>query len=234
MSSIAQIPVFIPVRDRVTPLKQVVNWLEKAGHEEIWLIDNNSSYPPLLEYLAESPHHVVRTGFNLGHRAPWLWGTVQRVASHRHYIVTDPDVLPTEDCPEDAALYLLDALDRFVDVVKVGLGLKIDDLPAHYPLRDAVVDWEKQFWKTERAPGLYEADVDTTFAIYRPYSGLQSHHPCLRTGAPYLARHLPWYSNPSALNDEDHHYRQNASMAVSNWDRSQLAAWKHRLSQLDH
>ena len=231
MTNTANIPVFIPVRDRFSALNQVVSWLEKAGHEEIWLIDNASTYPPMIDYLESSPHNVIRLGWNLGHRAPWLWGAVQRVASDRPYIVTDPDVLPTENCPLDAALYLLENLMRFDDIAKVGLGLKIDDLPAHYPLRDAVIDWERKFWQVERMPGVYEADVDTTFAVYRPYSGLQAHHPCLRTGEPYTARHLPWYQDPSDLDEEDRYYREHASLAVSNWDRDQVAAWKHRLGR---
>ena len=39
-----QFPIFIIVRDRVTPLGQLVGWLESIGQSEIWLIDNASTY----------------------------------------------------------------------------------------------------------------------------------------------------------------------------------------------
>ncbi|MEZ5216955.1 MAG: hypothetical protein R2715_10310 [Ilumatobacteraceae bacterium] len=54
----------VPVRDRVTPLVQLVDWLERAGVEDIWLIDNASTFEPLLDYLRSTPHHVVRSEQN--------------------------------------------------------------------------------------------------------------------------------------------------------------------------
>ena len=65
-----QYPVIITVRDRLTYLKQLVEWLESVGQNEIWLCDNASTYPPLVEFLKSTKHNVVRNGYNLGHRAP--------------------------------------------------------------------------------------------------------------------------------------------------------------------
>lgn len=74
------IPAFLIVRDRLTSLIELIGWLESAGFEEIWLVDNDSTCPPLLDYLASTTHAVVRTEKNLGHRSPWLSGVVQRHA----------------------------------------------------------------------------------------------------------------------------------------------------------
>ncbi|MGZ7005961.1 MAG: hypothetical protein ACXVLX_10200, partial [Ilumatobacteraceae bacterium] len=41
-----QYPVFIPVRDRLSPLVELLGWLESVGQHDIWLIDNASTYPP--------------------------------------------------------------------------------------------------------------------------------------------------------------------------------------------
>jgi len=227
----SDIPAFITVRDRLDPLKQLLRWLTQSGHSDIWLVDNASTYPPLVEFLKSCSFNVVFTGKNLGHRAPWLSGVVQRQASDRPYILTDPDVVPSEECPSDAALYLWELLRKYPDVSKAGLGLRIDDLPRSYPLRDDVKNWESQFWISQRESGVFEADIDTTFAVYRPYTGLQSHHPCLRTDFPYVARHLPWYQDPNDLSEEDLYYRTHASSAISNWDRERVAIWKERLMQ---
>ena len=59
----AQIPIFIVVRDLLSPLQQLVAWLERAGHERIVLIDNDSTYPPMVEYLV---------GYTAHGRALWL------------------------------------------------------------------------------------------------------------------------------------------------------------------
>lgn len=222
-----KVPVFIPVRDRVTPLRLVVDWLERAGHEEIWLIDNASTYEPLLDFLRHSSHHVIHLEHNFGHRSPWLSGAVQRHARGRHFIVTDPDVLPDDDCPLDAAQRFRELLDRYPDLHKAGFGLRIDDLPEHYAHSDEVRSWERRFWTEELEPGVYRADIDTTFALYRPMRRhLESH--AVRTGFPVVARHLPWYLDSSNLSEEDLYYREHADPIISNWDQPRLPLWKQR------
>lgn len=221
-------PVFIPVRDRVTPLRTLVEWLERAGHEEIWLVDNASTFGPLLDYLDSTPHRVVRLDQNLGHRSPFLSGVVQREAAGRYFVVTDPDVVPDEDCPLDAVAHFRRLLDRYPEIDKVGFGLRIDDLPPDHPLADDVVAWESRFWADEVEPGVYRADIDTTFALYRPLDRRHREDRALRTGSPYLARHLPWYVRPADVTDEDRWYRDHAEPSTVNWDRDELPRWKRR------
>ncbi len=219
-------PIFITVRDRVTPLRDLIDWLERSGQDEIWLVDNASTYPPLLEYLDASPHQVLRLEHNLGHRAPWLCGAIQRNARGRFFVVSDPDVVPDEACPLDA-LQVFRRLFKRHQVDKVGFGLRIDDLPNHFPLREDVQQWEGRFWREEVEPGVFHAEIDTTFAMYRPPTR-DAGERALRTGTPYVARHTPWYVDPAALTDEDRYYREHADPTISNWDREELPAWKRR------
>src|SRR4051812_4741112 len=163
------IPIFINCRDRLSCLLMLVRWLEAAGYEQIHLIDNASTYPPLLEYYEQTPHNVVRLRENTGHLAPWTSGTIDRLAQGP-YVVSDPDVVPTESCPYDAAGRMLELLERYPDYYKVGLGLAMDDIPSTYELAEWVVKWEAQHWEKEVEPGVYDAPVDTTFALYRPGS----------------------------------------------------------------
>ena len=223
-----QYPIFVPVRDRVTALRLLVEWLEQAGQHDIWLVDNASGYEPLVDYLRTTPHHVVRSARNLGHRSPWLTGTVQRHAHGRFFVVSDPDIVPDEQCPLDALDHFRELLDRYPDIDKVGFGLRIDDLPETYPLAGAVREWEARFWRDEVEAGAFRADVDTTFALYRPLERRHQEDRALRTGAPYLARHLPWYIDPTRLSDEDVYYREHADTSISNWDRDDLPRWKQR------
>jgi hypothetical protein len=217
----AEIPVFINCRDRVTCLELLVGWLESAGCERIVLVDNDSTYPPLLEYYERTPHQVVRLGTNAGHRAPWDQGIVE-AHTNGPYVVSDPDVVPTEECPRDAIAHLSELLQRHADRCKAGLGLAIDDLPEHYALADYVRAWEAQHWEHELEPGVFDAPVDTTFAVYR--AGVPfAKKPSLRTGSPYLARHLPWYIDSERLTDEERYYRQHMSLAANTWNQKRLA-----------
>jgi hypothetical protein len=214
--------VFINTRDRVTYLRELVNWLERAGVQRIIIVDNASTYEPLLDYLAHTPHHVVRLKENMGQLAPWLSGTIERMTSeHDFFMETDPDVVPDENCPLDALEHLYEIVYTYPEYVKVGLGLRIDDLPDHYRHADAVRRWESRFWTEEFRPGLYVAPVDTTFAVYRPRTGTTM-IPALRTGPPYVARHMPWYADSKHPTKEDRYYLRHAAPGINNWDARQI------------
>ena len=195
-------PIYIIVRDRVTDLKVLVEWLEKAGHDRIAFLDNDSTWPPLLEYLEKTPHEVVRFGRNLGPYCLWEWEVPDE-----WFVYTDPDLIPHEDCPLDAVAHLRWLLDIY-DVPKAGLGLHVDDVPEFGTTR-----WEYELHGERRWLGeAFDAPVDTTFALYRPSTprGLIA----VRSGPPYEVRHMPWYRR-SDFTDEDRYYIANASGASS-------------------
>ncbi len=220
-------PVFITVRDRLSPLVALVDWLERAQDAAITLVDNDSAYPPLLDWLETCGHTVVHTGSNLGPRAAWLTGLVQEAGLSDPYVVTDPDVVPDDGCPLDLIGHLTDVLRGHPDVDRVGPGLRIDDLPADAAHTGAVRAWEEQFWNREVEPGLFEADIDTTFALYRPGRRVPG-VPALRTGAPYVARHLPWYQ-VGPPDEETLFYRARADPTVNSWDLEELPPYLRRL-----
>lgn len=220
--------MFITVRDRLAPLLELVDWLERAGDVQITLVDNDSAFPPLLDWLDSTPHRVVRTGANLGPRAAWITGLVQEVGLERPYVVTDPDVVPDAGCPMDLLDRLWSILRRLEEVDRIGLGLRIDDLPPNGAHTAEVVAWESQFWEHEVEPGLFAADVDTTFALYRPGRRVPG-RPALRTGPPCVARHLPWYEDTEAPSEELLFYRARADPAVNSWDLGQLPPYLRRL-----
>ena len=214
---VAHVPVFINVRDRLNCLQTLVTWLENAGHTNIILLDNASSYPPLVAFLASCPHRVIRLGANLGHTALWQTPEVKGIVDGSWYVYTDPDVIPDERCPKDLVGYLYNVLLNHPAYVKAGTGLRIDDLPDHYHLKGKVIEWEKNFYKSEIGTDLFNADIDTTFALYRP--GMQyCYGPSIRTGGDYQARHMPWYTNSNELDAEEIYYRKNALSAVTTWN----------------
>lgn len=213
-------PVFLIAYNRLNHLQQLVGWLEQAGFTDIQIIDNASTYPPLLEYYERIPHQVHRMDRNYGHLVLWDSGRFDALINERHFILSDCDVLPVEECPHDVAERLFDVLSRYVNFTKVGLSLKIDDIPDHYSLKAKVLEWEAPFWQHPLPEtGLYEAAIDTTFALYRP--GITPRDPrwwrSIRTAAPYTARHLPWYADTRLPTEEDIFYQRNLKEMSSQW-----------------
>src|SRR5690606_38831764 len=157
---------------------------------------------------------------NYGHLVLWDSGRFDDVILHSNFVLNDCDVLPVEDCPADVVERLAKILERYPNFTKVGLSLKIDDLPDHYALKPKVLEWEAPFWEhpLENAT-LYEAAVDTTFAYYRP--GItpkdQRWWRSLRTAAPLTARHLPWYADTSHPSAEDIYYQTHLKGMSSQW-----------------
>jgi hypothetical protein len=213
--------VFIITRDRLTPLKQLLDWFEKQGVQHLVFLDNDSAFPPLMDYLKEAPYQVVETGQNVGHTVPWKRAIIKLLAPDTFYVVTDPDVIPQKDSI-DAIRHLYQIHRDFPDHLKVGLGLSIHDLPEGYALRNEVIAWESQFWEHPIREGIFEAGVDTTFALYKPYTYSYFLHPSLRVGKPYTAKHLPWYNTDDELTNEDIFYRLRADQNVNTWDKSKL------------
>ena len=141
---------------------------------------------------------------------------------NRSFVYTDPDVVPIGECPDDAFAYWDDLLKRYPDVCKVGPGLRIDDLPGKYAYRNRVRRYEKKFWKDEVEPGVFRAPIDTTLALYR--SGTtELGFDALRTGYPYIARHLTWYIDSQNPGPDERFYAQR--MARGSPDSPDTSSW---------
>jgi hypothetical protein len=207
-------PVIINNFNRLTYLQELLQWLESAGMTNIHIIDNQSDYKPLLEFYKKLPYQVYRLDTNIGHTA--LWDTVLfKRFSKGYYVYTDPDVVPIKACNLNVVEYFYSLLQKYPQICKVGFGLKIDDLPDSYPLKEKVLQWEKKFWEKEVEDRVYKALIDTTFALYRPGVSGGDTIPALRTGGNLKARHLPWYEDPLNLTEESAYYLNKVSNASS-------------------
>src|SRR5437588_3493393 len=185
-------PVFINCRDRLAPLRTLVEWLEQAGSTEVYLLDNDSAYEPLLDYYRQTPHTVVRLGRNWGKNALWMAPGVFDLTRNRRFVYTDPDIVPVEECPSDAVDRFSELLDRYLRVNKAGFGIAMDDIPASYRHREAALNWERRMWEWPIETGAYFAPHDTMFALYRA-GAPRVPQDAVRTGRPYLARHTAYY-----------------------------------------
>ena len=202
-----QIPVIINNFNRLTTLKALINSLEIRGYSNIFIIDNASTYAPLLEYYKNCKYKVYRLEKNLGHKALWRSG-IHKLFYKDPFVYTDSDVLPGDNCPDNFLEELLNILKRYRFASKAGLALKIDNLPDHFDQKESVIEWEKRHWEFEIERDLYRAPIDTTFALYRPYVRANSNWYTLnlRLAGEFTSRHLPWYNNSSNLTQEERFY----------------------------
>ena len=126
------------------------------------------------------------------------------------YIVTDPDIEPIRECPDDFVQKWFDILWKYPGVRKVGFSLKIDDLP-DTDIKGTIIDHESQYYlKPIIEDKCYVAQIDTTMALYVPDYLDESGDfiAALRSMEPYQARHLPWYKDCKDVTEEDSNYER--------------------------
>lgn len=224
MQDMSGLPVYIICYNRLSYLQQIIQCLEKYGITNIHIIDNCSSYPPLLEYLQKTPYKVHKMQKNYGHMVFFKADEFKEVRENEYYVLTDPDVIPIDECPADFMSYFYHILQKFPKVTKVGFSLKTDDIPDEIPSAQITRSWEYQFYRkklTKTPPYWYDSYIDTTFALYRPLATMSKEEffKAVRVGYPYEARHLPWYKKPSEITDEDKFYNQT-DCGSGNWNNA--------------
>lgn len=219
-----RIPIIINNFNRLKYLQFQLEWFKEAGYNNIHIIDNASTYKPLLDYYKSLPYTIYRLDANKGPYALWQTHLFLRFRSD-YFVYTDPDILPIEDCPFDFLEAFLETMKENPGFSKVGFGLKIDDIPEFYPYKSKVQKWESKFWKKKFSTDFYEAPIDTTFALYPPDGLFSSELPALRSAYPILARHLSWYENHAELDEESKYYSLKAT-DVSSWTHKTETMYK--------
>ena len=205
-----KIPVFINNRDWLSSTRRQVEILHGWNAEPV-IVDNASTYPPLLEwYDFDCPARVIRLQSNYGPFAPFFADVVPRQIDDGFFAVTDAD-LAISTVPDDALYVLIAGLEKYPHHVKCGLSMETGDLPKDAPCTDMVRINEQANCHRRLDDRYVEAPVDTTFAVYRNgETHFNARKLSLRAGKPYTARHLPWYITTSNITDEQRYYLQHA------------------------
>lgn len=216
------IPIFIVNRDRLTTTKNLVEWLLDAGHKQIIIVDNDSSYLPLLEWYKTLSNEVNVKMMNSNTGPGIVWDAGLSVGLETPYVVSDSDLIPTDYCPQDVVTHLLNLLEVHTNYNKIGVGLRIDNIPDNVPWKNSpMIQLQSQFWKERYSDNCFKAAVDTTFAIYRKDNVDSQPGSSLRTDIPYVFEHVPWYIWP--LTEEEKYYHNHAN----HW--SSIKWWKNEL-----
>lgn len=216
------IPIIINNFNRLATLRNLIEDLQKRGYKKIVVLDNNSTYPPLLHYYEKlkSDKRITLYLFKKNYGSKCLWkSNVYLRYMFRPFCYTDSDLQIHKNCPNDFMQRFVAILKKYKTCYKVGFSLVIDDLPDQYNLKEKVMDWEKQFSINEIEHGLFISPIDTTFALYRPFSRRGSRDGSdfmIRTAYPMTCHHIPWYVDSSNLDDEEIFYK-NSLVEKTHW-----------------
>jgi len=209
----SNIPIIINNFNRLSTTKKLADDLSKLGYTNIHILDNNSTYPPLLEWYNECPYIVERLKSNLGQLSIYNSGYINKFSGWVAY--SDSDIELNPYTPKGVIETMVKIAEKY-ELLKVGLALRIDDLPAtRYGLY--VKREEQKFWNQEVACEIYKAHVDTTFSVIQV--GQPFTYEAYRIAGNFTARHIPWYLDYENLSEEDIYYIEHCSSEFSTTKR---------------
>jgi hypothetical protein len=206
-------PIVINNFNRLTTTRKLVDKLSELGYNNIHIIDNNSTYYPLLIYYNNCKCIVKRLEHNSGQLAIYNSDYINNFKGWVAY--TDSDIELNPLTPQTFIQQMIEVAEKY-NYTKVGLALEISDLP-NTPYANQAREWESKYWTEEIEPNVYKAHVDTTFCIIK--QGLPFSYEALRIGGNLTARHMPWYNDPDELDEEEEYIFMHSSSEFSTTKR---------------
>ena len=216
------IPVYIPTFNNPTYTNNFINQLERLNLSMITVVDNASTYPPMVKLLHEisSKYELIRLNENRGpHLLIRDLNYYEKLPNY--FILSDPDIEISRNIPEDFVKTLIDVSEEF-KIGKVGLALAIpneEELLEKFIYLDgekrSLIEWEEQFWenevgKTSHGDSIFLTTLDTTFALYnKKYFNLEDRYKSLRIGGRYTSKHLGSYAKTIVPQEENEYYLSN-------------------------
>lgn len=225
------IPIVINNYNRHKMLKSLIWQLRNLGYNNITVLDNRSTYLPLRDYY----RHLVDSGRakvwvldkNYGHKSLWASGLINQFKDYEYIVYTDPDLELNPNTPKNFIDNLIKVSKEY-KFDKVGLSIKIDDLPNNF-MGNKIRQTEAIYWVRKlyhRTLELYQGMIDTTFCIIKPENPFQ--YPAIRIAGDYTCRHLPWYIDYTNLDKEEQYLIDNNDPNISTYIQH-YKEWKEKL-----
>lgn len=209
----SDIPIILNNFNRLSTTKKLADDLYNLGYTNIHILDNNSTYPPLLEWYRTSPYRIKHTGANHGQLSIYNSGYINEFSGWVAY--SDSDIELNSLTPRGFIEKMTEIAEKH-NMLKCGLALRIDDLPTtRYGLY--IQREEAKFWTNPIGHDIYKAHVDTTFSVIKVGQPFQ--YESLRLAGNYTARHIPWYLDYDNLSEEEIYYIEHCSSEFSTTKR---------------
>jgi hypothetical protein len=176
-----------------TYIKKMVNQLEKYTNDII-IIDNCSTYTPLLEYYKEYKYTLLRQNKNYGHEV-YKNIFMDKVVGPI-YILTDPDIEFNKNLPNNFIEELVN-ISNYYQAERVGFALLYNT----NDIRNECIHQGKSITNLESVNWIYKF----LYKDYEIYSGKIETTTCLinrnnkgdhyRIAGNYTCKHKPWHKN---------------------------------------
>lgn len=225
-----KVPIVIISYNRLLYLKELVEYFLNIGEEYIYILDNASTYQPLLDWFLtiekNSNVKVFRSDENYGHTIYWNISFYKNISDCKYCIITDNDIMPYKNFEYGWKENWINVLEKY-NAQKVGSAISIDDIPDTYFLKNKVIKHESQYWKNKIDENCFSNKIDTTLCLQK----IDTKH-TIRNSirmSNYLIKHRPWYIDLNNLSEEDLYY-YNTIKTSTHWSR-QLKSSIERANQ---
>lgn len=226
------IPLVINSYNQFYYLRNFIDTFRKNGFTNIYVIDNYSTYPPLLDYYKYLQEQKIATVFfyeyNFGPHYFFVKKLYRALFEGCPFLYSDPDLHYTAIA--DNFLSRIFEISRTFKAFKVGSALT---LPDHSQMKNpqhrfniggvtySLLEWESRFWEEKVHEDVYIAQIDTTLHLFNTEFYSEKIHSFdlitgLRVAGPgFEAVHLPWFLWDPCPSEELEYYQRGARF--SNW-----------------
>lgn len=196
-------PIYLTNMNRLTTTKKMVEDLFRMnGNADITIIDNASTYPPLLEWYkeVEKDIKIIRHDVN---RGPWsfFYSGIHSKVESDHYVYSDADLELNPDMPYNWQEIMFDVIHRYNR--KASLALRISDLPEG-DLKARILNHQNICWYPTEEKDVFLAITDMTFTMDIKAAGYR--YESMRLAGNFECRHAPWYLDFDNLPEEEKYY----------------------------
>lgn len=209
------IPFYVVAFNRIKGLREACEFVNRSTIPlELVVLDMGSTWEPFIEYRDSLAVPVFKFPYGMGPRDLWVSGELSRLGSG-DFFLSDGDI-DYHEVPGDAAEKMIELSKHFPWFPKVGLALRINDLPLDFEGK-RIREWAKGDWAVKWDEEVYITGLDTTIAYYPRRENTFYYRPGLRIAGKYQAIHYPWYEREENYDEEVRFYinlaRENISSA---------------------
>ena len=200
-------PIFLTNMNRLTTCKKMVDDLFKLnGNSDITIIDNKSTYVPLLDWYKEIENDIKIIRLHANH-GPWVFfsSDIYKIRDCEYYIYSDADLELNPNMPYNWQEIMKEYINKYDR--KASLALKMDDIPDHYPYKATVFDHQSICWYPTEEENVYRAITDMTFTMDQKIKAYR--YESTRLSGNFACRHIPWYIDFNNISEEEIYYLEN-------------------------
>lgn len=188
------IPVFIIAFNNPTYVSSMIDQLLKYT-SDIYIIDNCSTFPPMIKLLDETKVTVIRMPENYGHKV-YERAEIQDLVKGDYYCITDPDLTLNPNLPSNFIEIFKNISDEYKKH-KVGFALDhLNNIRTDVRCEGkTITEWEWWLWNfriDHPTLEMYPSTIDTTFCLINKKYPNDEGRNHIRVAGDFLCVHRPW------------------------------------------